>query len=210
MKGGIPSIVIAIIIAIVFFFAGFWMSGMLSKIEPAPPENFTAISVPGLNNTDIRGDKLPSPELANEFRALASRYSIAFSRWKFDPIKNEITLYDYPTFNENAVKELQGKQIGNYTIRIQHDTEFVTTREEVRKQLIEFRKIPDYQINSISMLTDPFGDPPGNFAELWVYQSTSENKKLNNMVIQGWRIQVYPMSPIPTSDGNTSTQISTR
>ncbi|MCX5844578.1 MAG: hypothetical protein NT022_12695, partial [Deltaproteobacteria bacterium] len=86
MKKGIISIITVIVIAIVFFVAGFWMSGILTPKEPAPFENFTAIPVPGLNTTAIRGDQLPSPELADEFYALQPRYSIAFSKLKYNPV----------------------------------------------------------------------------------------------------------------------------
>ena len=209
MKNGILSIITVIITAIIFFVAGFWMAGILPQTAPAPVENSTANAGPGLNTTAIRGDQLPSPELADEFYALQTRYSIAFSKLKYNPVKNEITLYDYPTFNKYAALEIDGKKIGNYTIRLQHDTEFVTIQEEVKKQLFQLRKNPDYQIDGISMVTDPFGNPPGNYAELWVYQSTQENKKLDNTVILGWKILVYPMSPIPTNNGTTSKPIST-
>ena len=209
MKNGILSIITVIITAIIFFVAGFWMAGILPQTAPAPVENSTANAGPGLNTTAIRGDQVPSPELADEFYALQTRYSIAFSKLKYNPVKNEITLYDYPTFNKYAALEIDGKKIGNYTIRLQHDTEFVTIQEEVKKQLFQLRKNPDYQIDGISMVTDPFGNPPGNYAELWVYQSTQENKKLDNTVILGWKILVYPMSPIQTNNGTTAKPIST-
>jgi hypothetical protein len=48
------------------------------------------------------------------------------------------------------------------------------------------------------MVTDAFGDPPGNYAEVWVYKSTPENQKLEKIVIQGWTVLVYPMAPLPT------------
>jgi len=140
--------------------------------------------------------KLPSLELQKEFQDLGSQYSIGFSKWEFNPEKKEITLYFYSfgTYNENGINRLQGKQIGNYTIRVIHDIEFETTKTEVYEQLSQFRKNPEYQISHISMETNAFGDPPGNYAELWVYKSTPENKKLDNTVIQGWKIQVYPVS----------------
>jgi hypothetical protein len=185
------------------------MAGILPQTAPAPVENSTANAGPGLNTTAIRGDQLPSPELADEFYALQTRYSIAFSKLKYNPVKNEITLYDYPTFNKYAALEIDGKKIGNYTIRLQHDTEFVTIQEEVKRQLFQLRKNSDYQIDGISMVTDPFGNPPGNYGELWVYQSTQENKKLDNTVILGWKILVYPMSPIQTNNGTTAKPIST-
>jgi hypothetical protein len=47
------------------------------------------------------------------------------------------------------------------------------------------------------MNMDPFGDHPGYYAEVWVYQLTPENEKLDNTVINGWKILIYPVSPPP-------------
>jgi len=56
----------------------------------------------------------------------------------------------------------------------------------------------------MAMVTDTFGDLPGNYAELWVYKSTPENKKPDNAVIKGWKILVYPMAPLPINTRNFS------
>lgn len=202
MKNRTSLIVTTMIIIIAVLFMYLWISGIFATgvtTLDKPSVNIT----PELKDTNSSPIKLPS-ELRNELRTLEWKYSIGFSKWNYDPIENEIILYDYPTFNENVVKNLQGKQIGNFTIRIQHDTEFETTRVKVREQLWQLHTNPDYQLARISMITDPFGDPPGNYAELWVYNSTPENKKLDNTVIQGWTILVYPMAPLPADTVNNS------
>ncbi|OPX63850.1 MAG: hypothetical protein A4E34_00676 [Methanoregula sp. PtaU1.Bin006] len=92
------------------------------------------------------------------------------------------------------MKSFDHRRVNNYTIRMVHDTEFEATVKDVKKHLTKFQDNPDYQISRISMLTDPFGDPPGYYVEMWVNQLTPENKELDYTVIDGWIIQVYPES----------------
>lgn len=203
MKTRIAVIITAAIIIVAIFFIYFQPWGDLLPNGQISTGGLSTNDSPELKNVN-NSKKLPSPELQQEFRSLQSQYSLGFSKWDFDPIKNEITLYDYPTFNEKVVNDLQGKKIDNYTIRILHDTEFIVTQEEVYKQLWRLHKDPAYQLARIAMVTDAFGDPGGNYAELWVYNSTPENTKLDNTMVQGWTILVYPMAILPSSDGNLS------
>lgn len=53
------------------------------------------------------------------------------------------------------------------------------------------------------MITDTLNDPPQNYVDLSVYESTSENKKLDNTIINGWKILVYPESLPPTDTENS-------
>jgi hypothetical protein len=87
-----------------------------------------------------------------------------------------------------------GEQLGKKSIRIVHDVEFESTRADVKRQLAVLRKNPEYQIAWIGTITDTTGDYPEKYIELWVYESTQENKKIDNSVIQGWTIHVYPVS----------------
>ncbi|HUT39304.1 MAG TPA: hypothetical protein VMW77_08390 [Methanoregula sp.] len=204
-KNRIPLIVTAAIITIAILFVGLWMLGNLLPKGVTTSDKASGNFTPELKITNNISKELPSPDL-KKFQALQAQFG--FSKWEFDPVKKEMTLYAYDIQNESVIKNLQGKQIDNYTIQIIHDTEFKTTRAEVQKQLIKLRKNPEYQIDGIFMVTDAFGDPPGNYAELWVYKSTPENKKLDNTVIMGWKILVYPMAPLPTDAGNSSKPIS--
>jgi hypothetical protein len=107
-----------------------------------------------------------------------------------------INLYAIDIRNESEIKGFEGKKIGNDTIYIIHDTDFETKRSEVFAYLWELKKNPDYQISDISMVTDPYGP----YVELWCYKSTPENKKLDNTMIQGWKILVYVESYPPSPE----------
>lgn len=160
-------------------------------------QNSSVTFNPPFIDTNSSPSKLP-PEVHDQMWPLKQEYHFTVNKWEFDPVKRStINLYSHDIRNATLIKDLQGKQIGNYTIYIIHDTEFEAIREEVRVYLNELRKNPDYQINSISMVTDRIHDPPENYAELWCYDSTPENKKLDNTRIKGWKILVYPVSPPP-------------
>ena len=119
---------------------------------------------------------------------------LPISRWEVNSTNKELTFYAYDIHNEKMMTDIQGKHVGNYTILIVHDKEFEKNRKETYDYLAQLRKNPAYQIDGISMVTDAFGDPPADYAELWVYNLTTENKKLENTIIKGWVIQVYPVS----------------
>jgi hypothetical protein len=203
-KNRIPLIITPVIIIIVILFAYLWISGTYPKGMTAigkPSENFT----PEFKDTNYSLSKLPT-EVGQEIRHFALR-NFTLDKWEFNPVhSNEINLYAHDIHSQGAVEDLQGIQVGNYTIRIIQDIEFETTRAEVGAYLSQLRKNPDSQIAWIGMVTDRINDPPGNYVELWVYGSTPENKKLDNMMIQGWKIKVYPVSPIPSNTGNFSTR----
>lgn len=59
---------------------------------------------------------------------------------------------------------------------------------------MQYREDPAYEIHTIGLITDYNRDIPEYYAELWVYNSTPENKKLDNALIEGWKIQVYSMA----------------
>ena len=80
----------------------------------------------------------------------------------------------------------------NWTIL--NDEKFEKTKTDVRHQIMELRKNPDYQLASIDMTIDALHDPPENHVEVWVYKSTPENQKLDKTLINGWMIRVYPLS----------------
>lgn len=166
---------------------------------PGAMQNVSATAAPVFKDLNSSPSKLPS-EIEREMWPITQEYHFTVNKWEFDPeIRNEINLYAHDIRNESMIEELQGKQIGNYTIHIIHDTEFETIRLEVVAYLTELRKNPEYQIAHISMVTDRISDPPGNYAELWCTGETPANRKLDGTLVKGWRILVYPMSPPPTS-----------
>jgi len=202
MKNRIPLVIAAAMIIVAILFVYLWISGIFPKgmtTTEKPSGNIT----PELNNTNTSLKNFP-PEIRGEIQTLAGKYSLALNIWGFDPINNEINLYAYGIPNESAFSDLHGRQIGNYTVHIINYTEILNARDEVYNQLFQIQKKQEYQIAHISMMKDIFSDPKEYTVELWAYNSTPENKKLDNMVIKGWKIQVYPMSPIPSDTGSTS------
>jgi hypothetical protein len=203
MKNRISAKIIVALIIIAILFISFWVTGLFSK-GLITLEGSLANRSSNFQDANLSLNKLPS-EVKSEIRHYEWKYNLTLDKWEFDQInKSEIKLYAHDIHDQSAVADLQGKQIGNYTIHIIHDIEFEAIRADVEQQLVELRKNPDYQIAWIGMITDPYDDPPGHYAELWVYQSTHENKKLDNTVILGWKIQVYPVAPLPTNTSNSS------
>lgn len=131
-------------------------------------------------------------ELKTVLKTVKFSHKFATSRWEIDTVNRSMTIYTYGIRDEQEMNSFDGRTVNNYTIRMVHDSEFETTVQDVKKHITKFQENPDFQINRISMVTDPFGDPPANYVELWVNQLTSKNKELDNTMIDGWIIQVYP------------------
>lgn len=159
----------------------------------------TTVSTVTVNKNDTQKE-LPSPELLKELRKFGlNHYEFGIHKWEFGPDTDEITLYVYSIHNQSQVDALQGTHIGNYTIRILHDTEFERTQHELVHNLTLLQQDSRYQIDHFYTPVDPFGDPPGRWIELWCWGYTPENKKLDNTLMMGWKIFVYPMSPPPSN-----------
>ena len=190
MKKGLPLILVSIVIlSISFWISAEFLAGMATPTEKLPENsNF------GFNDANFSKTKLP-PELRHNLAQLEDELHFTVGKWEFDPEDNTtINLYAHDIRNESMMRDIQGKQIGTYAIRIIHDSEFEVTRSEVFQQLMQYREDPAYQIANVAMITDYNRDPSEYYAELWAYNSTPENKKLDNTVIRGWKILVYPMT----------------
>jgi|WetSurMetagenome_2_1015567.scaffolds.fasta_scaffold328974_1 hypothetical protein len=192
-------LVAGILLSLVFL-AGCVSSPHQNSLETANSsgalQNSSAILAPELVDTNLSLRKIP-PKIQHEIQLVTD--PLAIDKWEFDLVKrDQINVYVYDIRNESEIVGYQGKRIGNYTLHIIHDTEFETTRSEVSTYLMQLRKNPDYQIAHVSMITNSFEDPIGYYAELGCYGSTPQNKKLGGVVIKGWTILVYPMSPPPT------------
>jgi hypothetical protein len=145
--------------------------------------------------------KKMSPELQKEIRTFEWKYWFTVDKWEFDPVtNNEIKIYAHDIQNESAVRDLQGKKIGNYTIQIIHDREFESMRANTSAYLTELQNKPEYQIAARSMLTNSFVDPVAHDAEVYVYHMTPENQELKNTTFNGWKINVYVLTPDPVSN----------
>lgn len=172
-------------------------------ISPIPAQSYpqgSIVSKTGktfINNQDIPDD------LKNELRLLNDNGLFTISKWEFDPTSKELVVYAYDIGKLQMIDGIHIKSVGEFSVRMIHDMEFEKNRTDTRQQLGELMKNSDYQIASIDMTTDTLNDPPENYVELWVYKSTPENKKLNNTVMNGWKILVYPVSP-PPSDNEKS------
>jgi hypothetical protein len=194
-----PMIIITAMVLIVVILTCIWLSGVI-QTGTIPKKNSSVIISPNFTDTNSSPYNLPSG-VKQDIEKISYDYIFNINKWEFDPVKNDtIILYAYDIRNESSIENLQEKQVKNYTLHIIHDTEFETTRQEVSDYLWNLRKDPDYQINDIWMSADRINDPPVNNAEVWVYESTPENMKLEKTIIKGWKISVYPAySPILTT-----------
>lgn len=195
IKNRITIVIGIAVIIIVFFFAYLWVSGIITNttITQEPSKN----STPDVKENGFGLNQLPI-EVGHEIRNYKWKYNFTIDKWNFDDVnKSEILLYAHDFRNESSVIELQGKKIGNYSIRIIHDTEFETIRDDVFNYLLDLQKKPDYQIAYISMITDSSVNPTSHIAEVAVFKLTPENEKLNNRVINGWEIKIGIISSLP-------------
>jgi len=186
---------IVIIVAVIVAYLG--ISGILIQEGTIPSEKPITIVSTISTNPNILPESLASPELLEQLKNLNLQYhDFAINKWGIDPNTNEIILYMNNIRNQSQIDDLQGTHICNYTIRIIHDTEFEKIRDEVYNNLTLLRKDSRYQINTINMGTNAFGisDSPRYYAEVWVNELTPENQKLDNTMIQGWRIQILKPS----------------
>jgi hypothetical protein len=193
------SLIITIVILLIaVFLISLLMSGVF-QMEMTSPHNPLINKSPDFMDANSSPSKLPS-DVKQDIDGISRDVVFSVNKWEFDPVKKDtIILYTYDIRNKSLIENLQGKQIRNYTLRIIHDIEFETTRKDVSDYLYDLRKNPDYQVNSVYMVTDRINYPPGNNAEVWVYNSTPENMKLDKTMIKGWKISVYPaFSPILT------------
>lgn len=124
-------------IGVLILLTGFVSSPQKNATESADSAGILQNSSATLNAAFIDINSSPSklpPEIQYEIWPLIQEYRFTVNKWEFDPNKsNEINLYAHDILNEFLIEELQGRQIDYYTIHISHDTEFKTTRSEVRR-----------------------------------------------------------------------------
>lgn len=113
------------------------------------------------------------------------------SKWDIDLNKEQVTFYAYQIREEGEIKNLQGKKIGNWSIRIIHDTVFEKEFENIFSDMKKLKQKPELQILSFDVETDPWVVPPEKRIVLWVTKQTPENQKLDKTELGDWRISVY-------------------
>ena len=171
----------------------FYIDSNLNILSSQDPNCAESPTLQRITDNDFYRKDLPE-EVINAVRSVNQYVPLGISKWEYNADKKEVKLYVYDISDERVIVAFQGKQVDGYTIKMVHDREFETTREDVQTQLTQLKENSNYELARISMVTDAFGDPSGNYAELWVHKSTPENKKLDGTVIQGWTIMVYPIS----------------
>lgn len=201
MKNRISLIVIGIIIIFVIVVAYYGIASVYSEGGTTTTEKPVSTVPTNLINKNTSQEKTITPELLDQLRTLSFKYHFLFvHKWEFGPNPDEITLYTYSIKNESQIENLQGTKINNYTIRIIHDTEFERNQLEVVQKLTLLQQDSRYQIDHFYTVVDPWGNHPEDTIELWVDVLTTENRKLDNSEMDGWKIVVYPMSgPLPTT-----------
>jgi len=126
-------------------------------------------------------------ETRNDIWDYAEKYSIPFVNWGFDPVNNEIDLSAYDFHDTNAINDLNGKKIGNYTIHIFNETELKKEEPVVRAYFTELGKKPEYQIDNINLETHS----GRSYIILYYNVSTTENQKIQNSFYNGWKVKIY-------------------
>jgi hypothetical protein len=148
MKNRLPLIVACVVIIIVIIFLSLWILGAFPTGIAIPAEKPVKNSTPGFNYANFSVTKLPS-ELQREIWHLEENNHFTVGKWEYySKDHTVINLYASDILNESAISDLQGKQIGNYTIHIIRETEFEATRAEVRRQLMQYREDPAYEIHT--------------------------------------------------------------
>ena len=108
---------------VIFFIAGILLSsvflaGCIMNSHPAIEQIPSLTLTPSSEDLNSSLKEFP-PEIQGEIQTLAEKYSIPPEYWWFDRDNNKIYLFSEGTPDKNAIKDLQGKQLGNYTIHIE-------------------------------------------------------------------------------------------
>ena len=179
-------------IVIIVVFVYLWMSGAILSLGSTILENSGTNESHELKKTNSSLKEIP-PEIKHEI--WLSTGSLGIHKWEIDSHNdNQVNLFVHDVRNDSVMIEYEGIKIGNYTIHIIHDTEFETTRSEVSTYFLDLKKDPEYQIATIAMAVN---SPDEHTVELWCYNLSPKNKKLDKTTIKGWNVEVRPMSPMP-------------
>ena len=165
------------VVALLIFFIALFLSS--SFLENEKVENMT---LDELNKT-----------LAVELDRIDREKGFVITKREVDEDQKNITLYEI-YMNDDQIAELQGKEIGDWTISVIPDTEYMDEIEAVWAEVMEMKKNSELQISGSSFTVNP----DLKEIELWVSNRTPENQALEGKMIDEWTIHVYGPGYIPT------------
>lgn len=186
MKRSVVIIIILVIILIVFC-SGLWLFNVLKTRNMEGSETMTQSLHLYPNTWEERKNvtkDLPDI-LKNEVDELILHAKFGISKWGVDPDNQQLIIYAYNIQNQDETNKLQNKKIGNWTIRIVHDTEIETEIKEVYTELKRMENTYDLQVACVETA------PSEKKITMWVSNSTPDNQKLNGTQIKGWTVEVY-------------------
>lgn len=189
-------VIIIILMSILIVFCSiFWLFDVLKTTNTEGLESMTQSLHIYPNTYEERKNVTKNlPEiLKNELDNLILYKKFGISKWGVDPNSQQLIIYAYDIQDQNEINNLQNKKIGNWTIRIVHDTGIENEIKEVYTELKQMETDSDLQVSGCEML------PADRKIRMGVYKSTSDNQKLNDTVIKGWTVEVYLAGrpPIP-------------
>ena len=169
------------IVCIVLLLSGFFQDNGNNENEEVI-DNMTIEDLPEEVQKEIKNIKYPSR-------------NFSISKWEIDSKNKQIVIY---AFNIRAKDELnslhpQGMQIGEWSFKVIHDTEY---EEEMKAAAAYFQEMkknrPELEIAGIGMSSKE--------VDMWVYNRTPENLALDGTVILNRTIHVYGPGYIPTEE----------
>lgn len=174
------------------------------SVYPHPRDYYTQSNSQHLGiNPKLKIQNTPDA-IKRQIKTMQTSEIFSINKWEYNEENKELAVYVYNVKDELALQKYTMDPNKGYSIRIIHDSEFEKNRSDIQSQLVQFLNNPAYAIAGISMVTDRNIESPGNYVELWVYNYTQENRRLDNSELDGWKIQVYPVSSpqIRSENGN--------
>jgi hypothetical protein len=180
IKGSpILGIIVVVIIAFIITCCALLMFGALEPHE----------KIKNLEVTDnMTSERLPE-DLEKVIEDIQMNRKIGVNKWEYDYKNKQFIIYVIGLRDENKVSDLQGKQIGNWTIKVIHDVSYEKERDLVRTEIMELEKDPELQI------AESDRGAGGKEVNIWVFNLTPENQALNGKKIHGWTIHVWKLQP---------------
>jgi hypothetical protein len=170
IRGSAPLIIaIAVVILAIIYFS-IWIFGACQLKEN--PNDRKVIE-------NMTAEKLPDDVL----EGIMLHQKFAVIKWEYDYENKQFIIYAIRRGNQYNVSDLQGKQIGNWTIKIIHDVDYENETDLVLADLKELKKNPDLQLGEYDI-----GDKEIN---IWVPNLTSENRALEGKVIRGRMVHIW-------------------
>jgi hypothetical protein len=194
------SLLIMVLVAFVIVWCAFLLMGgsppqkenNISEIVNGTPEQLPTHEK-DTNIGEIKNglpDQLPE-DLRRELEAIQLNITFEIRTWEFDPDNNQVIIHAYDIINENEVNYLQGRQVGNWTIRVVHDVGYEEEKDRVRAELMEMENMRLYrdQGYSISKLELDYESNQAIVYVTNVYNEENVND-LQGRQVGNWTIRV--------------------